>query len=379
MKKLLALLFAFMLIFTACGQSEDEPADVTDTPSTEQEQPEEPNEPEKTEEPEEPEEPEVEPDLFVASGNINPLTGLCDGISDEALTRKPVAIMVSNSYDSLPQWGITQPDIIYEMLAEGRITRLLAIFKDPSKIDHLASVRSARPYFIDMAQSYGAVYMHFGGSVPAYDAIKARGDLIALDGIRGGWEGSLYHRDPDRKKNIGYEHSVYTTGGDVEAALASLNKDLSQDTQPSAFNFSESLTKNSASEGTPMSKVTVTFSSRNMPWFEYNAENDTYLRYQYDDPHMDAWLDKQIEVKNLFVLRMPMRDLGGDLKLVEVDTTGTGEGYYFCGGKYVPITWQKDAYNAPITFYDANGSELSVARGQTFISVVTETASVDIE
>ena len=108
-------------------------------------------------------------------------------------------------------------------------------------------------------------------------------------------------------------------------------------------------------------------------------ENDTYLRYQYDDPHMDAWLDKQIEVKNLFVLRMPMRDLGGDLKLVEVDTTGTGEGYYFCGGKYVPITWQKDAYNAPITFYDANGSELSVARGQTFISVVTETASVDIE
>ena len=78
--------------------------------------------------------------------NINPLTGLADGISDEAMTRVPVAIMVSNSYDSLPQWGISRADIIYEMLAEGRITRFLAIFKDPSKIEKLASVRSSRPY-----------------------------------------------------------------------------------------------------------------------------------------------------------------------------------------------------------------------------------------
>ena len=102
------------------------------------------------------------------------------------MSRRPVAVMVSNSYDSLPQWGLSQADIIYEMLAEGRITRLLAIFKDPSKIDKLASVRSSRPYFIDIAQSYGAVYMHFGGSVPAYEAIAARKDLISMDGIRGG-------------------------------------------------------------------------------------------------------------------------------------------------------------------------------------------------
>ena len=132
--------------------------------------------------------PEDEGDDFVPDGNVNPLTGLCDGIGDDMLGRRPVAFMVSNSYDSLPQWGISQADIIYEMLAEGRITRLLAIFQDPSKIDALASIRSARPYFIDIAQSYGAVYMHFGGSVPAYNAIAARSDLISIDGIKGNWE-----------------------------------------------------------------------------------------------------------------------------------------------------------------------------------------------
>ena len=309
--------------------------------------------------------------------NINPLTGLADGISDEAMTRVPVAIMVSNSYDSLPQWGISRADIIYEMLAEGRITRFLAIFKDPSKIEKLASVRSSRPYFIDIAQSYGAVYMHFGGSVPAYEAIAARSDLISMDGIRGGWEGSLFFRDPDRRKEIGLEHSVYTTGEYIEQALDTLSaEDLSQPEQPSAFDFAE---EHAALNGQPCSRVTVTFSSRHKPYFEYNETNGTYLRYQYGEPQMDAWHNVQLEVKNLFVLRMKTTDIPSDLNLIDVNATGSGEGYYFCEGKYVPITWEKQSYNSPIYFYDRNGQSLSVCPGNTFVSVVTTSADVVIE
>ena len=227
-----------------------------------------------------------------------------------------------------------------------------------------------------MAQSYGAVYMHFGGSVPAYDAIAARSDLIDLDGIRGNWEGSLYRRDPDRRKTIGLEHSVYTTGEYVETALASLKKDLSQEEQPSAFHFGE---EHSALNGETADKVTLTFSERHRPYFVYDEENGTYKRWQYGDPHMDAWMKKQIEVKNLLVLRMAVHDRNDELKLVDITTTGTGKGYYCCDGKAVPITWKKDGYNKPITFYDASGAELTVAPGQTFVSCVTETASVDFE
>lgn len=360
-RQIIPFLLVLMTLLTACGAPQETP----------DEQPPEQDSRTETELPEEPEQPS-----FVPDGNVNPLTGLCDGISDQAMSRRPVAIMVSNSYDSLPQWGISQADIIYEMLAEGRITRLLAIFKDPSKIDKLASVRSSRPYFIDIAQSYGAVYMHFGGSVPAYEAIAARKDLISMDGIRGGWEGKLYFRDPDRRKQLGLEHSVYTTGEYIEEALGSLKADLSQETQPSAFTFTDG---DPTENGTEMEKVTITFSNRHKPYYTYNAENGTYLRFQYDEPHMDAWQNKQIEVKNLFVLRMKTTDLNNDLHLVDVKTTGSGEGYYFCGGKYIPITWKKDAYNTPITFYDASGAPLSVARGNTFISVVTETADVVIE
>ncbi len=316
-------------------------------------------------------------DDFVPDGNVNPLTGLCDGIGDEMLTRRPVAFMVSNSYDSLPQWGISQADILYEMLAEGRITRLLAIFQDPSKIDALASIRSARPYFIDIAQSYGAVYLHFGGSVPAYNAIASRSDLISIDGIKGSWEGSLFIRDPERRKKLGMEHSVYTDGEKIETALPKLKADLSQSGSPSAFRFGSA---HSAQNGAPAVKVTVTYSERNRPWYEYDAETGQYLRFQYGEKHMDARQDRQVSVKNLFVLRMATRDVPDSrLKLVEVTTTGQGSGYYFCDGKMTEITWKKEGYNKPITFYTADGQELTAARGQSFVSVVTERASVEIE
>ena len=362
---LAALVLVIAALLSTCGGPAEEPAPDDDL--TVPEPPEE----------DVPDEPQAQDDDFVPDGNVNPLTGLCDGIGDDRLNRRPVAFMVSNSYDSLPQWGISQADIIYEMLAEGRITRLLAIFQDPSKIEALASIRSARPYFIDIAQSYGAVYMHFGGSVPAYEAIAARDDLISIDGIKGSWEGTLFLRDPDRRKQLGLEHSVYTDGEKIEAALEKLDADLSLTGSPSAFQFGNA---HSAQDGSAAQKVTITYSSRNQPWFEYDAETGEYLRFQYGEPHMDAWQEQQVSVKNLFVLRMSTYDVpDSSLGLVEVTTTGQGTGYYFCDGKMVDITWQKDAYNTPITLYDTDGKELTVARGKSFVCVVTESADVTFE
>lgn len=383
--RLIALLMALCLclsLLTACGQEALTPPDAEVVePEPVEPEPVEP-EPEPVVEPEPLPEPEPDPDLFVAEGNVNPLTGLCDGISDQALEQRPVAVMINNMIQALPQWGVSQADIIYEMLAEGRITRFLAIFQDYSKIEKLASIRSARPYYIDIAQSYGAVYIHFGGSVPAYDAIASRKDLIHIDGIKGSWEGTVFFRDADRKKEMGLEHSVYTTGEYLQLAMDKLTaqgKDLTQSEHPSAFTFGERWSNNSAVNGEPASKVTVTFSSSHKPWFEHDEETQKYLRFQYGEPQMDGWLDAQVAVDNVLVLRMALTDLGGTYKLVDIDTTGTGDGYFFTKGKYVPITWQKDSYNSEITYYTLDGQELVVSRGQTFVSVVTTTADIVIE
>ncbi len=263
------------------------------------------------------------------------------------------------------------------MLAEGRISRFLAIFQDPAKIERLASVRSARPYFIDIAQSYGAVYLHFGGSVPAYDAIAARDDLISIDGIQWPWEGTLFFRDPDRRAELGLEHSVFTTGEYITTSLPELDESLAQEgTTPSAFNFSS---VHSALDGSPATRVEYVYSSSNTPYFTYDETSGNYLRFQHGEAHMDAWLDQQISVKNLLVLRMQTADVpNSSLKLIEITTTGSGDGYYFCDGKSVPITWEKEAYNAPILFYDAAGEPLVLARGQSFVSCITTTTELTI-
>ncbi len=387
LSRLMALLLCACLCLSLLAACSAEP-EVPEEPEISQPEPQPQPEPEPAPQPEpdpipEPEpEPEPDPDLFVAEGNVNPLTGLCDGISDEALATRPVAVMINNMIKALPQWGISQADIIYEMLAEGRITRFLAIFQDHAKIEKLASIRSARPYYIDIAQSYGAVYIHFGGSVPAYDAIAARKDLIHLDGIKGSWEGTVVFRDPERRKQMGYEHSVYTTGEYLTLAMEKLSNkgyDLNQTEHPSAFTFGERWSDNSAVDGQAANKVTVTFSSSHKPWFEYDAESQKYLRFQYGDPQMDGWMDCQLAVDNVLVLRMSTKDIPSDLKLIDVDTTGEGEGYFFTKGKYVPITWQKEKYNSEILYFTQDGQPLVASRGTTFVSVVTTTADVVIE
>ena len=325
----------------------------------------------------------VDPDqaIFQQEGTVNPLTGLA-GIREETLDRVPVAIMIGNSRDALPQWGVADADILVEMLAEGSITRLMGIYKDPYEVEAIASIRSARPYFIDIAQSFGAAYLHFGGSTPAYEAFAARPELIHIDGVTGSWEGTLYYRDAGRRTTVGSVHSVTTTGKLIEAALTLINKDLSLGgTQPSAFRFSDKVSNKSCAEGgSAANKITINYSNTNKPWFEFNAVTGEYLRYQYSAAHMDGQTNQQVSVKNLFVLRMDTNNVPGDsLGIIEIETTGTGTGYYFCDGQQMEIVWSKESHNSPLNFYDKDGNPLVLARGNSFISVVKTTTNVTIQ
>ena len=310
-------------------------------------------------------------------GPLHPLTGLPTDMSEEMMTRKPVAVMVGNSKDALPQLGISQADILIEMMAEGGTTRLMGIWQDPSEMKRIGSVRSARPYFIDMAQGLDAYFLHFGGSVPAYDAIAKRDDLVNLDGIKGGYEGSLYIRDPERKKSFAYEHTVVTSGERIEKTLAKFKNTKKKNPDQTAFNFNE---EHSALSGTSAAKVTIDYFTINKPYFVYNEEKGTYDRFQHKQKHYDAEYDQQVSTKNVIILEMPFEPVPGDpLKIVEVQTTGSGKGMYFCEGKMVNIKWSKAGYNKPLVLTDMDGNELKVAPGQTFLATVKTGATVTVE
>lgn len=322
-------------------------------------------------------EPEKKPEPPVVKKPTHPLTGLETDMSEELLNRKPVAVMVGNSKAAQPQLGISTADILVEMMAEGGTTRIMAIWQDSSKVGRIGSVRSARPYFIDMAQWLDAYFMHFGGSVPAYEAIGKRKDLVAMDGIRGGYEGSLYIRDPERKKKYALEHTAVTSGERIETTLQKFENKQKRDLDQTAFHFND---QHSALLQADANKITLDYFTINKPYFIYDKEQDVYTRFQYGAEHTDGEYNVSVTVQNLIVLEMPLAPVPGDpLKIIEVQTTGSGTGKYFADGSYVDIKWSKGAYNKPLELFTADDRPLQVKPGKTFLAVIKTGGKITIE
>ena len=92
----------------------------------------------------------------------SPFTGL--ETTEDTLRRRPFAVMLDNHFDAIPQSGLNQSDMIYEFKAEGEFTRYMAIFQSQSP-SVIGPIRSARPYFVDTAKEYNAIYAHWGLSL----------------------------------------------------------------------------------------------------------------------------------------------------------------------------------------------------------------------
>ncbi|MBP5749608.1 MAG: DUF3048 domain-containing protein, partial [Firmicutes bacterium] len=142
----------------------------------------------------------------------NPLSG--ERTVSDLSSLRPYAVMINNKREALPQLGVSQADIIYEVCAEGGITRMEALFQTMEGIGNLGSIRSIRPYYIELATGYDAIIIHAGGSEEAYYDLSAW-KLTHFDGVRGGRDASIFWRDAWRMANRGYEHSMLTSGENV--------------------------------------------------------------------------------------------------------------------------------------------------------------------
>lgn len=159
--------------------------------------------------------PEPEPEPYIPSGT-NPLTGL--PMEEELENNRPVAVMFNNLKAAQPQLGVSRADIIYEVPAEGGITRMLGIYQSLEEVGNLGSIRSTRAYYLELALGHDALLVHAGGSPEAYSDIPAWG-VDNMDGVNGGSDAKIFWRDPDRRKTAGYEHSMMTSGENIQAYL----------------------------------------------------------------------------------------------------------------------------------------------------------------
>jgi hypothetical protein len=307
-------------------------------------------------------------------GVYSRLTGL--PTTAEIYGQRPVGVMINNLKKSWPQWGLSEAGIIYECMVEGFVTRLYAIFDDMPSKGVIGSVRSAREYFMDFAANHNALFVHAGGSAEAYSQIKIR-NINNLDFVNMYDLNKYWYRDADRRQNMGYEHSLMTTGELISAAIEykGYNTEMSESFESSFkfYDYASGETKDMSDAGSA-AHVVVKYHSVHSPEFIYNPETDTYTRTQYTGiVHVDAKTEEPLEFTNVLLLSLVHKDLNDELLHISVDSTGSGEGYYITGGKYVKIRWEKATQDTPMKLYCEDGTPLVMNCGKTFVNIVSPT------
>jgi len=296
---------------------------------------------------------------------VSRLTGTY--ISLESAARRPFAVVYNNETRGMPQGGLLQADIIYEVIAEGSITRLVAIFQD-FDAHMIGPIRSTRNYFTYFALDHAAIMVHHGGSPTGYNSIRNLG-ITAIDGMR--YDGSTIWRDAERRQQRGLEHSSFTSAANLLEHAESRDFDMDAPQDIGMFAFFDEPKPAASSSANLANIVRVPHHTSNVSRFVFNPENNQYYKYIFDDPHMDFVADAQVSVTNVIVQITNISHIPGDeAGRRNVQMVGSGRGYLATHGSYSPITWVRESAETPTRWYDESGAPLRINRGRTWISVI---------
>lgn len=283
---------------------------------------------------------------------------------DKTLGNKaPVAIMINNINEAIPQYGISNADILFEAYAEGGITRLVALFEDYANITKIGSIRSCRTYYLFFAKEFEARYLYYGASKYALnDLAKKEMNSIHLMSF----EGTYCYRGTDRPA----PHNVYTSGPLLVKLLEATAKNADY---PEGYVSPLKFTTDDKAQVTLNGTECTYFApgySHNKPYFTYDSDSQTYLRFQFGGAHIDANDNSQLKFKNIIV-----KYVTGSLwpnGTPNYDNIGKGGGLYITNGKAVDITWEKKTETGTTRYYYSDGTEVTLNQGKTYICYVED-------
>ncbi|HEY8393427.1 MAG TPA: DUF3048 domain-containing protein [Thermaerobacter sp.] len=304
---------------------------------------------------------------------LNPLTGL--PVDDEAtLRQRPVLVSIDNHPRARPQAGLTQADLVYEVPAEGGITRLLALFMT-ARPERVGPVRSSRHYFLDVAQEWNAIYVHAGGSPQHYARIRSTG-LPDLDGVRGNPRAGgdpIFTRDGHRKA----PHNLYASLQLVQRAAE--EQGWSEEAGPveRRFRFEK---EPGRLDGQPAEEVRIDWPGWSRGWVRYVLRDDgRYERHTAYGPHRAEETGAVIAPANLLIQFAPAQRITGDeAGRLDVDVVGEGRLLIISGGRAREGRWQKDDPAAPTAWLDEDGGIARLLPGPTWVHIVPEETPVEI-
>lgn len=282
-----------------------------------------------------------------------PLTGL--PMEEEAVFR-PFAVMINNYKAARPQSGLTNADVVWEVLAEGGITRLMAVFHSRSFDDPIGPIRSIRPYLIDLGEMYGGVLVHAGASNDALRILQHSGKAD-LDEIYNA--GAFFYRDKSRKA----PHNLYSTLERLREGVRRL-KFPETATVPS-LPFAEDP---APADAAAAERVEAWFSLKSyVVSYQYDAAAGLYARFVDGEPHTDLNNNRQLTAANLVFLSARHRVYDNEGRL-EINLHEGGEALLFRKGRVIPCAWSRGQDGMIRLMKD--GTELPFAPGTTYYHVI---------
>lgn len=313
------------------------------------------------------EEPEPE-EPVQDTGVYSVLTGL--PIDADHANKRPVSCMVENTKMALPQYGLNRAGVVYECPVEGGITRLMAIFDNYDGMDKIGNVRSCRPYYAIISAEYDAIYVHYGQSVQG-EALLNTGIVNDLNGLDGSVGGIVFYRTSDKKA----PHNAYTSTDGINQGIATKGYDTSlPEGYEQHFKFYGAEEDNAIPNGTPCEGLKLYFSN-NKPYYVYDKDSKTYKRYEFGAAETDAIDGSQCEAKNIIIENIPSELYPGG-QYLNISMNGTGNGKYITDGTITDITWSKDSDSAITHYYYADGTEIQLNPGRTWVELC-ENSGVD--
>ena len=278
----------------------------------------------------------------------------------------PEGVMIENLVSIRPQSGLEEAGIVYEAVVEGGITRFMAMYAG-EEAEEIGPVRSARPYYVEWNSEYDALYVHCGGSPEALEMISAF-NVLNINQI-GGDHGYFW-----RDNSIAAPHNLFTSSEFLTFALR--DKDF-QDKTPT---YESWLFKDEAAKsGRPTEEKTITIDFSGPDYlveYEYDADSNTYLRFNGGVEHLDRNSGDQLAPTNVVIQKVESRVTDNEGRL-EQDVVGIGDAIVFRDGEAIEGTWEKDDRVSRTKFLDKNGQEIALDRGQTWVEVVPTDRTVD--
>lgn len=283
--------------------------------------------------------------------NKFPLTGL--GTNDE-VDYRVFGVMIENSKSARPQSGLYKADLVYEILSEGTITRLLSFYHS-EKPDIIGPVRSARDYYINLNNGYNGIYVSAGGSPQAF-AMFQSGKVDHISGLS--YDGRYFSRSSARKA----PHNLYTSYENLVKSAEHAKHSLVE--PPPPLPFSE---KDVSLIGEKAEEIKINYgSSINNVEYKYDEKEKKYIRIVGGTQSVDLETEVPVLIDNLFIVEMQHKIID-NVGRRSVNITSGGNGILIQNGVYQAVQWEN--VNGQI-LPKKDGEILSFLQGKTWINVV---------